>query len=65
MFATILLLLPFYMFREMAEIRSLILALYLPLGDLTPFRFSVEEPLLGLRGVWFVRRHFIVRTLSS
>jgi hypothetical protein len=35
------------------------------LGDLTPFRFSVEEPLLGLRGVWFVRRHFIIPTLSS
>jgi hypothetical protein len=37
-------------FRETAEVRSH--SLYLPLRDLTPFRCSVEEPLLGLRGVW-------------
>ena len=54
---------PLYVFWEMAEVRSLILAFYLPLRDLTSFRFSVEEPLLGLGDVWFVRRHFIIPTL--
>ena len=57
------LLFPLYVFWEMAEVRSLILPLYLPFRDLAPFRFSVEEPLLGLGGVWFVRRHFIIPTV--
>ena len=59
------LLFPLYVFWEMAEVRSFILARNLPLRDLTPFRFSVEESLLGLGGVWFVRRHYIIPTLSS
>ena len=57
------LLLSLYVFWEMAEVRSFVLARNLPLRDLTPFRFSVEEPLLGLGGVWFVRRHFIIPTV--
>ena len=56
---------PLYAFWEMAKVRNLILALYLPLRDLTTFRFSVNKPLLGLGCVWFVRRHFIIPTLSS
>jgi hypothetical protein len=55
---------PLYVFREMAEVRGLILALYLPLRDLATFRFRVKEPLLGLGGVWFVRRRFINPILS-
>jgi hypothetical protein len=59
------LLLSLYVFWEMAEVRSFVLARNLPLRDLTPFRFRVEESLLGLGGVWFVRRHSTILTVSS